>query len=65
MSEAEKIKLEKKYVGKTIRIIEMCGEPSYTGKVGEVILVDDAGSLHGTWGGLAVLLEDGDRIEIV
>ena len=42
-------------VGKTIRIDEMAGEPQYAGKVGRVMFVDDAGQMHGTWGGCAVI----------
>ena len=44
-------------VGKTIEIIEMDGEPSYSGKIGEVLYEDDIGQLHGTWGGLAIDLK--------
>lgn len=51
-------------VNDTIKIIEMLCEPSYTGKVGIVKLIDDSGQLHGTWGGLAVILEI-DKIEII
>ena len=42
-------------MGKKIQIIYMKGEPQYSGKVGVVKKVDDAGQLHGTWGGLAVI----------
>ena len=42
-------------VGDTIRIIEMQGEPQYTGREGVVRSIDDAGQLHGDWGGLAVI----------
>lgn len=51
-------------VGDTIRIIEMKGEPQYSGKMGVVDLVDDMGQLHGTWGGLAVQHEN-DKYEIL
>lgn len=51
-------------VGDTIRILEMKGEPQYSGKMGVVDLVDDMGQLHGTWGGLAVQPEN-DRYEIL
>lgn len=51
-------------VGDTIRILEMKGEPQYSGKVGVVDLVDDMGQLHGTWGGLAVQPEN-DTYEIL
>lgn len=42
-------------VGNTIKIIKMAGEPGYTGKVGKITEIDDAGQLHGTWGGLALI----------
>lgn len=51
-------------VGDTIRILEMKGEPQYSGKMGVVDLVDDMGQLHGTWGGLAVQPEN-DKYEIL
>ena len=45
-------------VGDRIRIIRL-DDPyaldSYNGREGEVTLIDDAGQLHGTWGGLAVI----------
>lgn len=41
-------------VGDKIRIVEMIGEPQYSGKVGTIELIDDIGQIHGTWGGLAV-----------
>lgn len=43
-------------VGKTIEIIEMKGEPNYSG-------IDDMGQLHGSWGECAVIPgEDSYRI---
>ena len=42
-------------VGDTIRIIDMSGEPHYSGRVGVVTHIDSMGQLHGTWGGLAVI----------
>jgi hypothetical protein len=33
----------------------MKGETGYDGRFGIVTCIDDAGQLHGTWGGLAVL----------
>ena len=42
-------------VGDSIRIDWMDGESRYTGKQGVVTKIDDAGQLHGTWGGLAVI----------
>ena len=51
-------------VGQKIRILEMDGEPHYTGKEGVVKHIDDMGQLHGTWGGLAVIPET-DSYEII
>ncbi len=51
-------------VGDTLRIIEMKGEPHYTGKEGVVKFIDDIGQLHGTWGGCAIISEE-DRFEII
>lgn len=51
-------------LGTKIRIINMEGEPQYTGKEGVVQYIDDMGGIHGTWGGCAVLPEV-DQIEIV
>ena len=51
-------------VGDTIRIIHMNGEPRYTGKEGVIKSIDNAGQLHGTWGGLAIIPEE-DDFEIV
>ena len=49
-------------VGDTIEIIEMAGEPEYAGRVGVVIHIDDAGQIHGTWGGCALITGDSYRI---
>ena len=43
------------YLGKTIVIITMKDEPTYSGRIGVVELVDDMNQLHGTWGSLAVI----------
>ena len=51
-------------VGDKIRIIIMQGEPQYTGKEGTVEYIDDAGQIHGTWGGYA-LIPDEDKFEII
>ncbi|MBQ3840524.1 MAG: DUF4314 domain-containing protein [Fibrobacter sp.] len=51
-------------IGDTIRIIEMVGEPTYTGKIGIVKIIDDIGQIHGTWGGCAIQPEH-DRYEIL
>ena len=45
-------------IGSKIKIIHLSGEDSaYDGKTGTVTFIDDAGQLHGTWGGLAVIPE--------
>ena len=64
MNPFKKKELEQKYIGQVIRIIDMVGEPDYTGAKGEVEFVDDIGQLHGTWGGLAIDLTC-DKIEIL
>ena len=46
------------FVGKKVFIRKMKGEPRYTGKTGVVTLVDDAGQIHGTWGGCALTVDD-------
>ena len=51
-------------VGDTIKIIHMKDEPGYDGTIGVVDLIDDAGQLHGTWGGLAVI-PDLDEFEVI
>lgn len=51
-------------IGDTIRIIYMEGEPQYAGREGVVRSIDDAGGLHGSWGGLAILPEK-DSFEII
>lgn len=50
-------------VGDTVKIIMMDGEPQYTGRTGKVTHIDDAGQIHGTWGGCAIV--GGDVYEIV
>ena len=48
-------------VGDRIKIISLYDPyalDTYNGKEGEVTLIDDAGQLHGTWGGLAVIPEE-------
>lgn len=42
-------------IGKKIKIIEMQGEPNYTGRVGVIQKIDDMKQLHGTWGNLAIV----------
>ena len=51
-------------IGYTLRIYEMKGEPQYGDKVGTVEHIDDAGQIHGTWGGCA-LIPGEDKFEIV
>jgi hypothetical protein len=51
-------------IGDKIRILEMKGEPRYSGRIGIVERIDSIGQLHGSWGGLAVSPQD-DRVEIV
>lgn len=51
-------------VGDKIRIISMDGEPRYAGKEGTITYIDDAGQLHGTWGGCAVIPEC-DTFEVI
>lgn len=55
MTEINNLKPE---VGDTIQIIEMLGEPNYSGKNGIIKTIDSMGQLHGTWGGLAVIPEE-------
>ena len=55
MTEVNNLKPE---VGDTIQIIEMLGEPNYSGKSGVIRTIDSMGQLHGTWGGLAVIPEE-------
>jgi hypothetical protein len=56
--------LRQTYVGKTVKIINMKGEPQYSGKTGVVKSVDDIGQLHGSWGGCAIQPEN-DTFEII
>ena len=42
-------------IGTKIKIICMEGEPQYTGREGIVTHIDDAGQIHGTWGGCAIV----------
>ena len=51
-------------VGDKLRIVIMQGEPEYTGKEGIVEHIDDAGQIHGTWGGCA-LIPDEDECEVI
>ena len=51
-------------IGDKIKIIYMEGEPSYSGREGIVEYIDDAGQLHGDWGGLAIIPEKDDFVII-
>lgn len=52
-------------VGDHIRIKHLFGEGTrYDGREGTIELIDDLGQLHGTWGGLAVIVEQ-DEIDIL
>ena len=42
-------------IGDKIRIVEMKDEPQYSGREGVVKHIDDAGQIHGTWGGCALI----------
>ena len=42
-------------VGDTIKIISMKDEPHYKDRVGVITHIDDAGQIHGTWGGCAII----------
>ena len=59
-----KKELVEKYLGRTIVIVSMSGEPHYNNRSGKVELVDDMGQLHGSWGGLAVRPEN-DKFVII
>ena len=58
------ILFEQKYLGKRILIISMMGEPHYTNRTGTVSSVDDEGQLHGSWGGLAIQVEN-DKFVVI
>ncbi len=49
--------MDKVKIGDTIKIIKMEGEPQYADREGVVTHIDDAGQIHGTWGGCAVIPE--------
>ena len=42
-------------IGDTIQIDYMEGESEYWGCTGEVEFIDDAGQIHGSWGGCALI----------
>ena len=49
--------MNKVKIGDKIKIINMEGEPQYTNREGVVTHIDDAGQIHGTWGGCAIIPE--------
>ena len=49
--------MNKVKVGDRIKIIKMKDEPQYTGREGVVTHIDDAGQIHGTQGGCAIVPE--------
>ena len=51
-------------IGDTVIIIDMEGEPAYAGRTGKVEFIDDAGQIHGTWGGCA-LIPEVDDFEVI
>lgn len=51
-------------IGDKIKILRMEGEPRYTGREGIVEKIDDAGQIHGTWGGCAIIPET-DSFEVI
>lgn len=51
----ESKKLNEAKIGDKVKIIFMDGEPKYSGKEGIIEFIDDAGQLHGTWGGCALI----------
>ena len=58
-------KNEKIYLGKKVRIDHLQGEDGrYDGKEGTVTRVDDMGDLHGSWGGLSIIV-DSDNFSVI
>lgn len=54
LSREEVLSIREKYEGKQVHVI--INDPyRYIDEVGTVTRVDDAGQLHGTWGGLAAV----------
>ena len=47
--------MKKVNVGDRIKITHMEGEPQYKDREGTVTHIDDAGQIHGTWGGCALI----------
>jgi hypothetical protein len=51
-------------IGDKIRIINIKGEDHYNGREGVIEYIDGLDHLHGTWGDLAIILEE-DLIEVI
>ena len=49
--------MDKVNVGDRIKIINMESGPHYKDREGVVTHIDDAGQIHGTWGGCAIVPE--------
>ncbi len=49
--------MNKVLIGDKIKIIHMKGEPHYKDREDVVTHIDDAGQIHGTWGGCAIIPE--------
>lgn len=49
--------MKKVEIGDRIKITYMKGEPDYDGREGVIESIDDAGQLHGSWGGCSVIPE--------
>ena len=56
--------MDKVKIGDKIKIIKMECEPQYTNREGVVTHIDDAGQVHGTWGGCA-LIPEVDTFQII
>jgi hypothetical protein len=54
--------MDKIKIGDRIKIINMKGEPHYINCEGMVTHIDDAGQIHGTWGGCAIISEIDDYV---
>ena len=52
-------------IGDTAKIIKMEGEPQYTNREGVVTHIDDAGQIHGTWGGCAIIPKVDKRVVFI
>ena len=57
LNQLEEVEVNTVKIGTKIKIVSMDGEPHYTGREGVVTHIDDAGQIHGTWGGCAIIPE--------